>query len=65
MKLSGDRWCEVHIASGEGEAEAPGMAERTLAAYTGALAEPSGDPGQLAFSHRERSRTTVCLTSEA
>jgi uncharacterized protein YndB with AHSA1/START domain len=41
MRLSGDRWCEAHIASGEGEAEARGLAERTIAAYTTAPAEPA------------------------
>ncbi|HEY3951876.1 MAG TPA: SRPBCC family protein [Streptosporangiaceae bacterium] len=40
-KLSGERWCEAHIASGGGEAEARAMAERTIAAYTGAPEEPS------------------------
>ena len=42
MKLSGDRWCEAHIDSGDDEAEARGMAERTIAAYTTAPDEPSG-----------------------
>ena len=42
MKLSGERWCEAHIASGGGEAEARAMAERTIAAYTGVPDEPSG-----------------------
>jgi uncharacterized protein YndB with AHSA1/START domain len=41
MKLSGDRWCQAHIASGEDEADARAMAGRTLAAYTGAPDEPS------------------------
>lgn len=40
MKLSGDHWCEAHIASGGDEAEARGMAERTIAAYTTAPDEP-------------------------
>ena len=34
MMLSGDRWCEAHIASGAEPAEARAMAERTIAAYT-------------------------------
>jgi hypothetical protein len=34
MTLSGERWCEAHIASGGDEAEARAMAERTIAAYT-------------------------------
>jgi uncharacterized protein YndB with AHSA1/START domain len=42
MKLSGDHWCEAHIASGDDEAEARAMAERTIAAYTTAPDEPSG-----------------------
>ena len=42
MKLSGDRWCEAHIASGDNEAEARAMAERTIAAYTTPPAQPSG-----------------------
>jgi uncharacterized protein YndB with AHSA1/START domain len=42
MRLSGDRWCEAHIASGGGEAEARGMAGRTIAAYTAAPDQPSG-----------------------
>ena len=41
MRLSGDRWCEAHIASGAGEAEARAMAGRTIAAYTGVPGEPS------------------------
>jgi uncharacterized protein YndB with AHSA1/START domain len=41
MRLSGERWCEAHIASGDDEAEARAMAERTIAAYT-APGEPSG-----------------------
>jgi hypothetical protein len=32
----------IHIASGGGEAEARGLAERTIAAYATALDEPSG-----------------------
>ena len=42
MELSGERWCEAHIASGGGEAEARAMAGRTIAAYTGVPDEPSG-----------------------
>ena len=42
MRLSGERWCEAHIASGGDEAEARAMAERTVAVYTGAPGEPSG-----------------------
>jgi uncharacterized protein YndB with AHSA1/START domain len=42
MKLSGERWCEAHIASGDDEAGARAMAERTIAAYTAAPDEPSG-----------------------
>ena len=42
MRLSGERWCEAHIATGDDEAEARAMAERTIAAYTTAPAEPSG-----------------------
>jgi uncharacterized protein YndB with AHSA1/START domain len=42
MQLSGDRWCEAHIASGDDESAARAMAERTIAAYTAAPAEPSG-----------------------
>ena len=42
MKLSGDRWCQAHIASGDDEAKARAMAERTIAAYTAAPGEPSG-----------------------
>jgi hypothetical protein len=34
MRLSGDCWCEAHIASGDDEAKARVMAERTIAAYT-------------------------------
>ena len=42
MRLSGERWCEAHIATGDDEAEARAMAERTIAAYTTAPGEPSG-----------------------
>jgi len=42
MKLSGACWCEAHIASGDDEADARAKAARTIAAYTGAPAEPSG-----------------------
>jgi hypothetical protein len=42
MRLSGERWCEAQIASGDDEAEARAMAERTVAAYTGAPNKPSG-----------------------
>jgi hypothetical protein len=42
MRLSGDRWREAHIASGEDQAEARAMAGRTIAAYTGAPAGPAG-----------------------
>ena len=34
MTLSGERWCQAHVASGAGEAEAWAMAGRTIAAYT-------------------------------
>jgi len=35
MTLSGERWCEAHIASGGGdEAEARAMSGRVIAAYT-------------------------------
>ena len=34
MTLSGERWCQAHVASGADEAEARAMAERTIAAYT-------------------------------
>jgi hypothetical protein len=34
MRLSGERWCEAHIASGGDESEARAMAGRTIAAYT-------------------------------
>jgi hypothetical protein len=34
MTLSGERWCQAHIASGGDEAEARAMAGRTIAAYT-------------------------------
>jgi uncharacterized protein YndB with AHSA1/START domain len=44
MKLSGDRWCAAHIASGDDEAEARRMAERTIAACSTAPGEPSGSP---------------------
>ncbi len=44
MTLSGERWCEADIASGADEAEARGMAERTIAAYPPAPAKPSGCP---------------------
>ena len=36
MTLSGERWCEAHVASGADEAEARAMAGRTIAAYTAA-----------------------------
>jgi uncharacterized protein YndB with AHSA1/START domain len=36
MALSGERWCEAHVASGGDETEARAMAERVIAAYTGA-----------------------------
>jgi len=42
MTLSGERWCEAHIASGDDEAEARAMADRTIAAYTTPPVEPSG-----------------------
>ena len=42
MKLSGERWCEAHIASGDDEAEARAMAQRTIAAYTTPPAMPAG-----------------------
>ena len=35
MTLSGERWCEAHIASGGDEAEARAMSGRAIAAYTG------------------------------
>ena len=41
MRLSGERWYEAHIASGDDEAEARAMADRTIAAYTGSPGEPS------------------------
>jgi len=41
MTLSGERWRDAHVASGADEAEARGMAERTIAAYT---TPPSGEP---------------------
>jgi hypothetical protein len=34
MTLSGERWCEAHIAGGGDETEARAMAERVIAAYT-------------------------------
>jgi hypothetical protein len=34
MTLSGERWCQAHIASGADEAEAWAMAGRTIAVYT-------------------------------
>jgi uncharacterized protein YndB with AHSA1/START domain len=42
MTLSGERWCQAHIASGDDQAEARAMAERTIAAYTTPPGEPSG-----------------------
>jgi uncharacterized protein YndB with AHSA1/START domain len=42
MRLSGERWYEAHVASGDDEAEARTMADRTIAAYTTSLGEPSG-----------------------
>jgi hypothetical protein len=42
MALSGERWADAHIASGADEAQARAMAERVIAAYTGA--PPAGDP---------------------
>jgi hypothetical protein len=42
MELSGASWCEAHIASGDDEADARAKAGRTIAAYTGAPAEPAG-----------------------
>jgi uncharacterized protein YndB with AHSA1/START domain len=42
MRLSGERWYEAHIASGDDEAEARAMADRTIAAYTTSPGEPSG-----------------------
>ena len=36
MTLSGERWREAHVASGADETQARQMAERTIAAYTGA-----------------------------
>ena len=41
MRLSGERWYEAQIASGDEEAEARAMADRTIAAYTGSPGEPS------------------------
>jgi uncharacterized protein YndB with AHSA1/START domain len=46
MKLSGDRWCEAHIASGADAATARGMAERAIAAYTAVPAEQLADLGR-------------------
>jgi uncharacterized protein YndB with AHSA1/START domain len=34
MRLSGEHWCQAHIASGGDESEARAMAGRTIAAYT-------------------------------
>jgi len=34
MTLSGERWCQAHVASGADDAEARAMAGRTIAAYT-------------------------------
>jgi uncharacterized protein YndB with AHSA1/START domain len=34
MRLSGERWCAAHIASGGDETQARGMSERVIAAYT-------------------------------
>jgi uncharacterized protein YndB with AHSA1/START domain len=42
MRLSGERWYEAHVASGDDEAEARTMADRTIAAYTTSPGEPSG-----------------------
>jgi uncharacterized protein YndB with AHSA1/START domain len=42
MELSGDRWREAHVAGGADEAEARGMAERTIAAYTTVPGQSSG-----------------------
>jgi uncharacterized protein YndB with AHSA1/START domain len=36
------RWCEAHIATGDDEAEARAMADRTIAAYTTTPGELSG-----------------------
>jgi uncharacterized protein YndB with AHSA1/START domain len=46
MTLSGERWRDAHVASGADEAEARGMAERTIAAYTTPPTEepPSEEP---------------------
>jgi uncharacterized protein YndB with AHSA1/START domain len=41
MTLSGERWCEAHIASGGDEAQARAMSGRAIAAYT---TPPAGDP---------------------
>ncbi|HWA90247.1 MAG TPA: SRPBCC family protein [Rhizomicrobium sp.] len=35
MRASGEAWAQAHVASGEGEAIARGMAERTIGFYTG------------------------------
>ena len=35
FRLAADLWCEAHIAAGEDAGTARGMAERTVAAYTG------------------------------
>ncbi len=45
MRLSGERWREAHIATGDDEAEARAMADRTIAAYTTTQASRPGDPG--------------------
>jgi hypothetical protein len=42
LRLSGDRWCEADIASGNDKAAACARAERTIAAYTAGTVEPSG-----------------------
>jgi uncharacterized protein YndB with AHSA1/START domain len=41
MRLSGERWCEAHIASGDDETRAREMAVRTVAAYTTPPGQPS------------------------
>jgi uncharacterized protein YndB with AHSA1/START domain len=41
MTLSGERWCEAHIASGGDEAQARAMSGRAIAAYT---TPPAEDP---------------------
>lgn len=43
MKLSGDRWCEAHIASGAAAADARAVAARTIAVYTGGAPTESSD----------------------